>query len=65
MRTVEKRLRALEDRQTGFRPPPSIVVDIGETIEAVLEHEGVVPIENQWPSLIVDRIVAPTHAEGE
>ncbi len=65
MRKFEKRVRALEGRQLGFKPPPSIVVEENEMVEEVLERENVVPIENQWPSLIVDRIVAPTHAEGE
>ena len=53
----EKRLRALEGRHRGFRPPPSIVVEEGESVEEVLEREGVVPIEGQWPGLIVDVIV--------
>ena len=60
MRTFEKRVRALEGRQTGFKPPPSIVVHEHETIEEVLKRDGIVPVANQSPGLIVDRIVAPT-----
>ena len=59
MRTVEKRLRALEGRRRGLQPVPCITVEEGETIEQVLERERVVPIEGQRPGLIVDRIVAP------
>ena len=59
MRKFEKRLRALEGRQTGFQPVPCITVDEGESVQAVLERESVVPIVGQWPDLIVDRIVSP------
>ncbi len=59
MKNVERRLRALEGRQTGFKPPPSIIVHEDETIEQVLERDGVVPIEGQWPGVIVDLIVSP------
>ena len=59
MRKFEKRVRALEGQQTGLRPMPCITVDVGETVEEVLEREGVTPIEGQWPGLIVNQIVAP------
>ena len=62
----EKRLRALEGRHLhrGCQLPPSIVVEEGETVEEVLEREGVVPIEGRWPGLIVDQIVSPNWAEN-
>ena len=55
----EKRLRVLEARHLhrGFQLPPSIVVDEAETVAEVLAREGVAPVANQWPSVIVDVIV--------
>ena len=64
MRSSERRLRALEAFSTvrGIEFPPSIVVQPGETVDGVLEREGVSPMVGQplgYPTLIVWHIVDP------
>ena len=61
MNATERRLRALE---TAFsikplKPVRRIIVDIGETVEGVMEREGIEPNDGPGITLIVRRIVHP------
>ena len=61
MKSTEKRLRALE-ALANFKPPPSVrrvIVDVGETLEAVLEREGIVPYDGPEIDVIAHVIIAP------
>ena len=60
----ERRLRALEAAagRGVVQAPPRIIVQPGETVEAVLARDGVRPVEGQrrgWPTLVVRTIVDP------
>ena len=62
MTPTERRLRALEAALSvgDLQRVPEIIVQPGETVEAVLAREGVRPVERQrrgWPTLIVRQIV--------
>lgn len=61
VKPFERRLRALEAmaQVRPLQPVPAIIVKPGETVEEVLAREGVVPVEGQYPSLIVNELVAP------
>lgn len=61
VKPYERRLRALEAlaQVRPRQPVPAIVVRVGETVEEVLARDGVVPVEGQWPSLIVHQMVPP------
>ncbi len=61
VKPYERRLRALEARANvkAWQPVPAITVEPGETVAEVLARDGVVPVEGQWPGLIVRQIVEP------
>ena len=64
MTPTERRLRALEEAagRGVLREIPCITVEPGETVDEVLERDGVRPVEGQrrgWPTLIVRQIVDP------
>ena len=61
MNSIERRLRELE-RRANLKPPRPVrhvIVDVGDTLEAVLEREGIVPYDGPEIDVIAHVLVAP------
>lgn len=66
MKPIERRLRALEAK-ANYKPPEpprGVIVQLGETLEGVLEREGVVLTDEPRLQVIVRVIVAPKVTES-
>ncbi len=67
MKSIERRLRTLE-AVANFKPPKPprrVIVDVGESLEAVLKREGVEPGYGPGIAVIARTIVAPKVTEGD
>ncbi len=67
MKSTERRLRALE-AVANFnppKPPRRVIVDVGETLEAVLKREGIEPGYGPGIAVIAHIIVAPKETKGD
>ena len=61
MNAIERRLRALETAAQikPFKPPRCVIVGLGETLEEVLEREGIVVSDGPEIEVIARVIVDP------
>ncbi len=67
MKSTERRLRTLE-ALANFKPPKPprrVIVDVGESLEAVLKREGVEPGYGPGIAVVARRIIAPKVAEPD
>ena len=67
MKSTERRLRALESL-ANFKPPKPprrVIVNVGETLEAVLKREGIEPGHGPGIAVIARTIIAPKVAEPD
>ena len=67
MKSTERRLRILE-ALANFnppKPPRRVIVNVGETLEAVLKREGIEPGYGPEIAVIARTIVAPKVTEGD
>ena len=66
MKSTERRLRILE-AVANFKPskpPCRVIVNVGETLEAILKREGIEPGYGPEIAVIARTIVAPKVTEG-
>ena len=67
MKSTERRLRILE-ALANFnppKPPRRVIVNVGQTLEAVLKREGIEPGYGPEIAVIARTIVAPKVTEGD
>ena len=67
MKSIERRLRTLE-AVANFKPskpPHRVIVNMGETLEAVLKREGIEPGYGPGIAVIARMIVAPKVTEAD
>jgi len=67
MKSTERRLRALESLANfkPSKPPRRVIVNVGETLEAVLKREGIEPGYGPGIAVIARTIITPKVTEGD